>query len=55
MKRKANEKLVDVSKELAKLLNESHYGLSSFYGGESMKLSDRLGDHQIGLIPLKLQ
>ena len=33
MKRRANDKLMDVSKELAKLLNESHYGLSIFYGG----------------------
>ena len=53
MKRRPNDKLMDVSKELAKLLNESHYGLSLFYGGQSMKLSDRLGDNQIGMIPLK--
>jgi len=49
MKRSANDKLLDVSKELANLLNENRYGLSFYYGGEVMKLSDRLGDSQIGL------
>jgi hypothetical protein len=44
MKRQANDKIMDVAKELAEMLNESKYGLSFYYKGESLKLTDRLGD-----------
>ena len=53
MKRNANDKLMDVSKELAVLMNESKYGLSFYYSGRTMKLTDRLGDNQIGVRSLK--
>jgi hypothetical protein len=45
LKKGANDKLLDVSKEIANLLNENRYGLSFYYCGEVLKLSDRLGDN----------
>lgn len=44
-KQDANEKVMSLSKELAVLLDVSKYGLSFYYGGECLKLHDRLGDH----------
>jgi hypothetical protein len=48
MKRNANDKLMDVAKEMADFLGESKYGLSFFYQGECLSLTNRLGDKQIG-------
>ena len=45
MKRNANDKLMDVAKEMADFLGESKYGLSFFYKGECLQLSSRLGDN----------
>ena len=49
MKRNSNDTLIDVSKEIATLLNESRYAFSFLYGGETLKLHERLGDYQIGI------
>ena len=48
MKKNANDKLMDVAKEMADFLGESKYGLSFFYKGECLSLTNRLGDKQIG-------
>ena len=49
MKRNANDKLMDLAKELADFLGESKYGLSFFYKGECLQLSSRLGEKQVGM------
>ena len=51
MKVAANASIMDVAVEMAGFLQNkdvSKYGLSFFYQGQALKLSDRLGDKQVG-------
>ena len=49
MKRHANDKVMDVAKEIGNLINEPRYGLSFFFAGQTVHLGARLGDAQIGV------
>ena len=49
MKRHANDRVMDVAKEIGNLINEPRYGLSFYFAGQAVHLPSRLGDNQIGV------
>lgn len=49
MRRHANDRVMDVAKEIGNLINEPRYGLSFYFAGQTVHLPSRLGDNQIGV------
>jgi hypothetical protein len=53
IKRPSNDKMKVLADELGELLNLSRYALTFFYRGDKVALNERIGDREIGGLPIK--